>query len=343
VAVTVRLFAALRDAAGTAQVQIAPDALPAIVAHLSARFGEPFATRVQVASGMLDGTRVDLDADVDVPDGAELALLPPFSGGSAVSTPRRRGHLLLLGGAVLVPVLLALGAVAGRWVLGLAALAVAVGSTIDLHGELGATSVRTVLPAAIAFGTAPVALLTVAPRIGVAWTGAALAIVVMVTFLLAFASSRRHETAAVVGSTMFAGMVVGVGAASLVALYDLLGAATTVATLAVVGLTDAAVVAVSGASGSDRVRYRVIVASAAALIGGTVMYALGTPDPPAPALTAGLALAAVFAALLGTRLRHVLHADEADSRSATALLFGTTVAALLGAPLAVLWVQMLAT
>ena len=62
---------------------------------------------------------VALDDAVNVPDGAELALLPPFSGGSAVSATRRRGHLLLLGGSGPLPAMLALGAVAGRWVLGL--------------------------------------------------------------------------------------------------------------------------------------------------------------------------------------------------------------------------------
>ncbi|HEX6256098.1 MAG TPA: hypothetical protein VFZ70_09860 [Euzebyales bacterium] len=342
-AVTVRLFAALRDAAGTAQVQVPPDTVPVIVAGLCDRFGEPFATRVTVASGVLDGSRVALDDAVDVPDGAELALLPPFSGGSAVSATRRRGHLLLLGGSVLVPAMLALGAVAGRWVLGLAVLVVAVCSLVDLHGALGATSVRTVLPAAVLLGTTPVALLTVTPGISIVWTGATLAVGVMLTFLLAFASSRRHETAAVVGSTMFAGLIVGVGAASLVALYDLLGTAATVATLVVIGVTDVAVIATSSPSAGDRDRYRIIVAAAAAVAGGATMYAVGIPDPPAPTLTTGLALAAVFAALLGARLRHVLRTDEHGTRTADALLFGTADAVLLGAPLAVLWLQMLAT
>jgi molybdopterin synthase sulfur carrier subunit len=343
VTVTVRLFAALRDAAGTAQVEVPADTVAAIVAGLCDRFGEPFTSRVTVASGMLDGSRVALDDDVDVPDGAELALLPPFSGGSAVSATGRRNHLLLLGGSLLVPALLALGAVAGRWVLGLATLVVAVVSIVDLHSALGATSVRTVLPATIVLGTVPVLLLTVTPDTSVVWTGAALAVAVMLTFLLSFASPRRHEAAAVVGSTLYAGLIVGVGGASLVALYDMLGTVPTVGTLALIGLTDAAVITASSPSAGDRARYRLIIAVAAALIGATVMYGLGIPDPPAPALTVGLGFAAVFAALLGARLRHVLRVDGAEAPSAGALLFDTTDAVLLGAPLVVLWLQMLAT
>jgi molybdopterin synthase sulfur carrier subunit len=343
VAVTVRLFAALRDAAGTAQVEVAPDTVPAIVAGLSDRFGEPFATRVTVASGMLDGARVALDDDVDVPDGAELALLPPFSGGSAVSATERRSHLLLLGGSLLVPVMLALGAVAGRWVLGLAVLVVAVGSVIDLHNALGATGARTVLPAALVFGIAPVALLTITPGSSVVWIGAALALGVMLTFLLAFASPRRHESASIVGATFFAGLIVGVGAASLLALYDVVGTATTVGALALIGLTDAAVIAASSPSAGDRTRYRLIAAAAAAVLGAAVMYALDIPDPRTPALLVGLALAAIFAALLGARLRHVLRADGATQPAVDALLFSTADAALVGAPLALVWLQMLAT
>lgn len=79
---TVRLFAALRDAAGTDAVVVdAPVRLPDLLADLSTRLGERFAARLGVAAVMVDGTPVDREADLEVPPGVEVALLPPFAGG----------------------------------------------------------------------------------------------------------------------------------------------------------------------------------------------------------------------------------------------------------------------
>lgn len=80
--VRVRLFAALREAAGEAEVEVAPAPLDALLGQLCARYGEPFTTRLSVASVLLNGDPVARAATVAVPDGAELALLPPVSGGS---------------------------------------------------------------------------------------------------------------------------------------------------------------------------------------------------------------------------------------------------------------------
>lgn len=80
--VRVRFFAALREAAGEDETVTPPGSLPALLAELRARYGEPFSTRLSIASVLLDGTAVPRDADVAVDDGAEVALLPPVSGGS---------------------------------------------------------------------------------------------------------------------------------------------------------------------------------------------------------------------------------------------------------------------
>jgi molybdopterin converting factor small subunit len=80
---SVRLFAALRDAAGTGQVDVpAPVPLPQLLADLETAFGERFATRLAIAAVMVDGDPVARDADVVVSPGSEVALLPPFAGGS---------------------------------------------------------------------------------------------------------------------------------------------------------------------------------------------------------------------------------------------------------------------
>jgi molybdopterin converting factor small subunit len=79
---TVRLFAALRDAAGTGEVSVpAPTTLPALLALLAGTYGERFAARLEIAAVMLDGLPVDRSAEVTVPAGSEVALLPPFAGG----------------------------------------------------------------------------------------------------------------------------------------------------------------------------------------------------------------------------------------------------------------------
>ena len=80
--VTVKLFAALRDAAGTGEVLVAaPTTLPTLLQELSERFGQRFADRLGVAAVMVDGMPTDPESERPVPAGAEVALLPPFAGG----------------------------------------------------------------------------------------------------------------------------------------------------------------------------------------------------------------------------------------------------------------------
>lgn len=84
--VRVRLFAALREAAGTSEVQVEPGPLGVILDGLRGRFGSRFAEVLGYASVLVDAER-HADPDFPVPDGAEVALLPPFSGGSGCSWP----------------------------------------------------------------------------------------------------------------------------------------------------------------------------------------------------------------------------------------------------------------
>jgi len=81
VAVRVQMFAALREAAGTGEAEIDPGPLPDVLAALCSAYGEPFATRLAICTVLLDGSAVRHDEPVDVAEGAELALLPPVSGG----------------------------------------------------------------------------------------------------------------------------------------------------------------------------------------------------------------------------------------------------------------------
>jgi molybdopterin converting factor small subunit len=80
--VRVRLFAALREAAGVAEVEVPPAALGELLDGLRERFGERFTRVLSYASVLVDSERRS-DPAYRVPDGAEVALLPPFSGGAA--------------------------------------------------------------------------------------------------------------------------------------------------------------------------------------------------------------------------------------------------------------------
>lgn len=82
-AVRVRLFAALREAAGTGEADLDPGRLPALLDVLRARHSGRFTEVLAISTVLVDGRATAHDAEVDVPDGAELALLPPVSGGAA--------------------------------------------------------------------------------------------------------------------------------------------------------------------------------------------------------------------------------------------------------------------
>ncbi len=90
--VTVRLFAAVREAAGTSELTVEAAKLPDLLADLRERFGEPFARRLDLCTVLLDGSAVAHDLPVEVADGSEVVLLPPVSGGAGMHpSPRLAG------------------------------------------------------------------------------------------------------------------------------------------------------------------------------------------------------------------------------------------------------------
>ena len=339
-AVTVTFFAALRDAAGTSQVEVDPGTLPQIVAGLCERFGEPFATRIPVATGLLNGQPVRLDADHVVADGAELALLPPFSGGSAITARERRLEQLLLAGSLLVPTLLGLGVYSDRWAFGLVVVVVGLGSLVDLHIALGDIGLRTLLPTAIPLAVGPALLLMIAPLWASAWLPGLVALTVMLTFLLALASPRRHDTASVVGSTLLASLLVGFGTAALLLLYDAVSAAQLAGALGLIALADATANLVAR-RGSTRAQWRamVLVPAVVAALAAVLVWALA--GRPTPMLPVGFALAAVVGAAASVRLRQALRRLQSAAPRRPALLIGTADAVLIGVPLAVMWLELL--
>lgn len=77
--VKVRLFASLRELAGTSQVEVEGATVGEVVRALSARYGERFEKVARVGSVVVDGERASPDAALTGSE--EIALLPPVSGG----------------------------------------------------------------------------------------------------------------------------------------------------------------------------------------------------------------------------------------------------------------------
>jgi MoaD family protein len=78
--VKVRLFAALRELAGSSEVEAEGLSAGDVVDVLSERFGERFAKIAAVGSVVVNGERASRSTPVAAGD--EVALLPPVSGGA---------------------------------------------------------------------------------------------------------------------------------------------------------------------------------------------------------------------------------------------------------------------
>lgn len=78
----VRLFAALREEAGAAEVEAVGSTVGEVVDELCGRYGEPFARIARAGSVIVDGERASPERSLGPSD--ELALLPPVSGGGRI-------------------------------------------------------------------------------------------------------------------------------------------------------------------------------------------------------------------------------------------------------------------
>jgi sulfur-carrier protein len=100
-----RLFAGLRDLAGTGNVEIDGATVGAVLAAASDRFGSGFAGSLANARVWVNGEEAEPDDPVGPSD--EVALIPPVSGGSHAleSRPQGGADLLVPAGVVAVLVL----------------------------------------------------------------------------------------------------------------------------------------------------------------------------------------------------------------------------------------------
>lgn len=81
--VTVRFWAAARDAAGRVEEPYPPGTLASLLAEAGERHGQRLATVLSRSSFLVDSEPVGRrdPAQVDVPAGAVVEVLPPFAGG----------------------------------------------------------------------------------------------------------------------------------------------------------------------------------------------------------------------------------------------------------------------
>lgn len=339
-AVHVRLFASLREAACTASTELDPGLLPELVNELCDRYGEPFATRVRIAGGLVDGRPVRLDEPVTVPDGAELALLPPMSGGAGIRFEQRRERRLLLVGSILVPALLGLGVGSAPWAFLVAVAVIGLACVFDLHLAFGALGARTVLPAAVLLAVGPPLLVVLQPAQAVRWTAVILALGVMLAFLMVLVSDRRDQATLVLGGTLVSGLLIAAGTASLLVQRSLYDEQVLVGALALIGVTD---VVVTAAARPSRIplglRGLFAPAVAVGLPGLILMYVIAYAPlgPTGLLLSIAIGAAAVLGVVLSAGLYRMIQAAGAADAYGSALLFGTADAVLLSAPLAFLF------
>src|SRR5688500_18948372 len=80
--VTLRLFASLREAAGVGRVELDASDVASVLDQACRRFGPAFSERLTRARVWVDGEPLEGPLTVPLAPGAEVALIPPVSGGS---------------------------------------------------------------------------------------------------------------------------------------------------------------------------------------------------------------------------------------------------------------------
>lgn len=332
-AVRVRLFAALREAAGVAEFEVEPGPLPDLLDRLRERFGSVFSQRLEQASVLVDGRRRARDDALVVGDGAEIALLPPFSGGAARPVPddgrsaapgqqaaggevvRRGRHAAQVRPAAaaepppVLPLVFALVAIAalliGPLTLGIVAVLLGLGAAFDLATLLGRSGSRPLLPA--------VAVTVIGAPLAVAFSDGAIGAVAplvagaaLLAFVLVIVGGIREHVTAVLGSTAIVVLVAGLGGAGLAALpWQESGLLFTLAVLALVAAAQLATGVLHFVARRPGLLRELLAPAVATTL--TALVLASTLDPElSPLLAARLALVAVGAAVCARRLRSAL-------------------------------------
>lgn len=203
-----RLFASLREIAGTARIDIPAATVGGVIDTASEKFGADFKRGVETSRVWVNGEEAGLGDHVA--DSDEVVLLPPVSGGSQPTTLDAVNLVGFLPIVVLVVAVLANTQSQAIWAAAL--VAIAAGWALDLSAAFAARG-RLLAPLAVTTTAAAGALS--AHILGGAGYGltVALAVAVVLGWAIAFADYRSVD---VYAPTLLVSLVAGLATASMV-------------------------------------------------------------------------------------------------------------------------------
>ncbi|NNF10242.1 MAG: MoaD/ThiS family protein [Acidimicrobiia bacterium] len=213
----VRLFAGLRQAAGTGEVVIDGGSVDEVLAAAAATYGSDFERGLSTAKVWVNGEPAEAATPVGSDD--EIAVLPPVSGGSVERADQEHGDVAVATPVFQTPVLPLLA-----WAALLAGnLASARWFSILLVGVAGAWIWDTFDEAARRGGGMSrwPALVAIVASVGAAWTwsseglGVAVALTVLAALTWSVVTPAMHSVDAAAG-TVLAATVAGIGTGALV-------------------------------------------------------------------------------------------------------------------------------
>lgn len=203
-----RLFASLREIAGTSQLDVPADTVGEVIETANAKFGSDFARGMETARVWLNGEEAATSDPVG--DDDEVVILPPVSGGSQPATVVPADLAAFLPVAVALLAFLANLQEQPFWAS--AILAIVAVWALDLRGAFAARG-RAFAPLAVVTVTA--ASVLAAHILGDTGYGLslALAVVVVLGWAVAFPLYRQVE---VFAPTLLVGLLAALGSASLI-------------------------------------------------------------------------------------------------------------------------------
>ena len=203
-----RLFANLREIAGTARIDIPAQTVGDVIVAANEKFGAEFERGVGTARIWVNGEEAGLADTVTERD--EVVLLPPVSGGAQPATLVAADLMGFVPLAVLAVVVLANLQSQAIWAAAL--VAIAAFWALDLNASFAARA-RTFAPLALVTTSAVAAL--AAHILGGAGYGlsVALAVAVVLSWAVVFSDYRAID---VFSPTLLAALLAGLGTASLV-------------------------------------------------------------------------------------------------------------------------------
>lgn len=203
-----RLFASLREIAGTSRLDVPAGTVGEVIETANEKFGDDFARGMETARVWLNGDEAELSDPVS--DDDEVVILPPVSGGSqpsAIATADLAGFLPLA-----VAVVAVLANLQGQPIWAAALVAIVAVWALDLNGAF-TTRGRAFAPLAVI--TASAASVLGAHILGGTGYGLsmALAVAVVMGWAVAFPRYRQVE---VFAPTLLVGLLSALGSASLI-------------------------------------------------------------------------------------------------------------------------------